>query len=143
MINALSDPPVVVRTPVPDRHRSTTVAEIFGDRYSLQFEPYLYAIAGALSPEYRGAFWVFHTLSGGGFYQAPDEDQTFEVRCENGYESCMTTDAFGITCCLYACSHLSFAANGPIVQVYTHLYHVLREYMLSHPEVEEILGAID
>ncbi len=143
MINALSDPSVVVRIPVPDRHRSVTVAEIFGDRYSAQFEPYVYAMAAALSPEYRGAFWALHTLSGDGFYQAPEEDRTFEVHCDNGYEGRMSADAFGITCCLYTYSHLSFAANGSIAQVYARLYHVLREYMLSHAEAAKILRAID
>ena len=143
MINELSDLHIVVRTPVPDRHRSITVAEIFCDCYALQFEPYLYAIAAALSAEYRGAYWDFFVLSGGGFYQAPDDDRTFVVRCENGYEGTLSADALGITCCLYAYSHLSFAENGEIARVYARLYHVLREHMLAHAEVAEILRATD
>ncbi len=143
MINALTEPPVVGRVLVPERHRSVTVAELFGDRYSLQFEPYLYALAGALSPDYCGAFWNFFALSNGGFYQTPDEDRPFGCRCENGYEGNMSADTFGITCCLYTYSHLSFAANGEAARVYARQYHLLRAFMFEHAEAPEILHAID
>ncbi len=139
----LIDHPVVVRTLVPERHRSDTVTKLFGDCYSMQLEPYVYSLARAMSADYRGAYWDFYTLSGGGFYQAPDDDRTFEVRCDNGYEGRMSADAFGVTCCAYSFSNLSFAANGEVARVYARLYHVLREYMLSHVEVEEILRATD
>jgi hypothetical protein len=38
---------------------------------------------------------------------------------------------------------LSFSRNEKIGRMYARHYHLLREYMFEHPEVAEILGAID
>jgi hypothetical protein len=58
------------------------------------------------------------------------------------YEGDLSGDALGITACLYAYSNLSFSLSD-IAEDYARQYHLLREYMLGHPEVREILGAID
>ena len=66
----------------------------------------------------------------------------FHVRCQNMYEGDLSADALGITACLYAYSHLSFS-TGAIAREYARHYHLLREFMMDHPEVGEILGATD
>ena len=133
----------ITRELVPDRQRADFVHGLFGIAFPMQLEPYVFNIADALSEQYKGAFWSFYALSGGGFYMAPDDDRDFNVRCENGYEGTMSADAFGITCCLYAFSHLSFTANGEIAKVYASSYHVLREFAMNHAEVAAIVAATD
>jgi hypothetical protein len=45
----------------------------------------------------------------------------------------------GITACLYAYSHLSFAGN----EICAEQYHLVRAYAMAHAEVQAILAAID
>ena len=133
----------ITRDLIPERQRADLVDSLFGLSFPLQLEPYVYATASSLSSDYWGAYWKFHSLSNGGFYMAPDEDQDFNVKCANGYEGAMSADAFGITCCLYAYSHLSFTASGDIARVYVRLYHALREYAMEHTDVAAIVAATD
>ena len=87
-------------------------------------------------------YWDFYTLSNEGFYMTPSEDRIFHVKCQNMYEGDLSADALGITSCLYAYSNLSFSLTD-MAREYARHYHLLREYMLDHPEVREILGATD
>jgi len=133
----------ITRDLVPEQERSNFVEALFGIAFPLQLEPYVFNIAGALSGQYQGAYWNFYSLSDGGFYMAPEDDQEFNVRCENRFEGAMSADAFGIVCCMYAFSHLSFTANGQIAKVYARSYHALREYAMDHREVSAIVAATD
>ena len=74
---------------------------------------------------------------------APSGDQQYHVICENQFEGDLSADALGITACLYAYSKLSFAGPDAFADICNDQYHWLREYMLGHPEVREILGATD
>lgn len=125
-----------------DRRVSHTAA-LFGVHFPMQFEPYVYTVTSALASEYHGGYWQFYTLSNGGFYMAPNADQMFRVSCENGYEGNLSADALGIAACLYAYSHLSFGGDDAFVETCAEQYHLLRDYMLEHPEARGILGAID
>jgi Antirestriction protein len=132
-----------VRVRVRDRQRADFVDALFGISFPLQLEPCIFAIASELSTDYRGAFWLFYSLSNGGFHMTPNDDARFTVRCENGYEGAMSADAFGITACLYAFSRLSFVATGNIAEVYARHYGLLREYAMDHAEVAAIIAATD
>ena len=105
--------------------------------------PTVYAFARHLTREYQGGYWQFYTLDNGAFYMAPEPDRLFYVSCENGFEGNLSSDALGITACLYAYSHLSFSKNPDLADVCAEQYHQLREFMLEHPEARDILGAID
>ena len=94
-----------------------------------------------MAEDYTGGYWDFYTLSNGGFYMAPSGDDIFHVSCDNQYEGELSADALGITSCLYAYSHLSFA--GDFAREYARHYHLLRDFMMDHPEVRVILGATD
>ena len=124
-----------------DRRVSHTAA-LFGVHFPMQFEPYVYTVTSGLSRDYRGGYWQFYALSNGGFYMAPDADRLFPVVCENGYEGNLSADALGITACLYAYSHLSFAGDA-FAETCAQQYHWLRDYVLEHPEAGDILRAID
>lgn len=123
--------------------RSHHVEQLFGIHFPLQLEPTIFSFAAQLSPDYHGGYWEFHALGNGGFYLAPDSDEPFAICCPNGYSGQLSPDAFGITVCLYAYSHLSFSAAGRIAQVYAEHYHLLRDYAMEHPEVRAILAATD
>ena len=128
----------ILRTPVPSHLRIQHTHDLFGINFPLSLEPLVYTFAGNLSDDYSGGYWIFYSLSNGGFYMAPDYDGSFEVCCANGYEGTLSADAFGINCCLYAYSHLSFSDD-----IFIDHYYWLRDFMLDHPEAEAILKAID
>ncbi len=115
----------------------------FGDYFPFRIEPTIFSMADCLSEDYNGGYWKFYELTNGAFYMAPDEDEPFRVSAKNGYSGTMSADAFGITVCLYAYSHLSFTDDEELADEVTEQYHLLREYMLEHPEVGAILAAID
>jgi hypothetical protein len=132
----------VTRELVPEDHRLSTTEKLFGIHFPLQLEPVIYGITDRMAEDYNGAYWDFFTLSNGGFYMAPAENRIFHVKCQNMYEGDLSADALGITACLYAYSNLSFS-NGRFARVCARQYHLLREYMMEHPEVRAILGATD
>jgi len=132
----------VTRELVPDDQRMAIVEKLFGMAFPLQLEPVVYGITDRMAEEYTGGYWDFYTLSNGGFYMAPAEDRVFHIKCQNMYEGDLSSDALGIVSCEFAYSNLSFSLSD-IAREYARHYHLLREYMVEHPEVREILGAID
>jgi hypothetical protein len=134
--------PTVSRELVPEDRRIAITEKLFGIHFPLQLEPVIYSITERMAEDYRGGFWELYTLSNGGFYMAPSIDHVFHVTCDNQFEGDLSADALGITACLYAYSNLSFA-DGGIAREYARHYHLLREFMMEHPEVRAILGATD
>ena len=133
----------VTRTLVPEDRRLAVTAELFGTWFPMRIEPFVYTITERLTKDYHGGYCEFWTLSNGGFYMAPAADRLFHLICENQFEGDLTADALGITACLYAYSNLSFSGPDAFADVCFDQYHWLREYMMEHPEVREILGATD
>ena len=127
---------------VPESQRAILTADLFGAYFPLQLEPFVFSMASRLSEDYGGGYWLFYTLDNGGFYMAPDSAGQFQVVSENGYEGCMSADAFGIATCLFAYSNLSFA-SGQFAETCGEHYHLLREYMMDHAEEGVILAVID
>ena len=127
---------------VPDADRVTVTANLFGIHFPMHLEPTVFDMAGRLAAGYTGGYWQFYALSNGGFYMAPKTDTVFAVSCDNGFEGKLSADALGIAACLYAYSHLSFG-EGAFAETCAQQYHWLRDFMLGHPEVRGILGAID
>ena len=103
----------IERTLIKESDRVNHTAALFGFHFPLHLEPLVYAMTERLSADYRGGYWHFYQLGNGAFYMAPDEDTVFHVVCENGFDGQLSADAFGITACLYAYSHL--ALSGMLV----------------------------
>ena len=133
---------LVTRELVPEAQRMSVTGKYFGLHFPLQIEPTIFGITERMAEDYNGGYWEFYTLSNGGFYMAPSGDDVFHVTCDNMFEGDLSSDAIGVTACLYAYSHLSFA-DGRFARVCACHYHRLREYMFEHPEVRAILGATD
>ena len=141
-MNMQASPSTVTRELVPEDQRLVVVERLFGMAFPLQLEPVIYGITERMVEDYDGGYWEFWTLSNEGFYMTPSEDRIFHVKCQNMYEGDLSADALGVTSCLYAYSNLSFSLTD-MAREYARHYHLLREYMLDHPEVREILGATD
>ena len=133
---------MITRQLVADDQRTTVTADLFGVYFPLRLEPFTFSMASRLSEDYGGGYWQFYSLNNGGFYFAPDSDGRYQVVSENGHECFMSSDALGITACLYAYSQLSFG-DGEFAETCARQYHWLRDYMLEHLEVQDILAAID
>ena len=133
----------IYREPLDQQLRHQVPAELFGSFFPLRVEPFIFTIASQLSDDYTGGYWEFYTLSNDAFYMAPVSERHFQVRCQNGYEGTLSPDAFGITCCLYTFSNLSFDANETLARECAQQFHTLRDYMLGQEEVGAILAAID
>lgn len=134
---------IIYRKELIGGERMDVPAKLFGIQFGLLLEPVIYAFANQLSPEYQGGLWIMYTLSNGAFYMAPDTEKYFKVASPNGNEAILSSDALGITACLFAYSQLSFTASPAFAEVCAEQFHQLREYMLDQPEAEGILGIID
>ncbi len=137
------DRAAVTRHLVPEDQRLAVTASLFGPHFPLQIEPVVYAIADRMADDYCGGYWQFYTLSNAGFYLAPDEDRSFEIKCQNYFNGTLSAGALGIVCCLYAYSHLSFQGDFDFSRLCAKHYHLLRSYAMGHAEVAAILGATD
>jgi hypothetical protein len=133
---------LVTRELVPEDRRMGITERLFGMHFPLRLEPVIYGITERMAEDYNGGYWEFYSLSNGGFYMALAVEQIFHVTCDNQFEGDLSADALSITSCLYAYSNLSFS-GGSFARECARHYHLLREYMLEHPEVRGILGATD
>ena len=137
-------PTPVTRQLVPEDQRLAVVEQLFGIHFPLRTEPVIYGQTGKMTQgQYRGGYWHFYTLDNGGFYMAPEGDQTYLVSCDNYWQGELSADALGIVACLYAYSHLSFSRYQGFAKNCAQHYHLLRAFMMDHDEVASILGAID
>jgi hypothetical protein len=129
--------------PIPEERRAAYARKVFGAGYPLLVEPVIFAMADMLSPDYSGGMWLYCGICPEGtMYSYPDTDDNFRVVSPNGFECTMSSEAFGITACLFAYSHLAFGKDR-IAEVAGIQYHGLREFMLGHPEAGLILAACD
>jgi hypothetical protein len=133
---------IITATLIADSAKADHVNQRFGVRW-LWIESFVFDTAGSLSTEYDGGSWQFYSLSNGGFYMSPVSQDRYEVACANGFDGSLSADALGVTCCLYAFSHLSFSPDAAFADLCTTHYHQLRTFALEHAEVEAILRAID
>ncbi len=133
----------ITHTRIAEDQRTEHTAQLFGAYFPLVIEPTIYGITDRMAEEYQGGYWHFYSLDNGGFYMAPEGEQVFKVSCDNYFTGKLSSDALGITACLYTYSHLSFSRDQALGQLMAGHYHKLRSFMLEHAEVAAILGAID
>lgn len=136
----------ITATKVPPSQRPAALPHIYGVLCT-QIESVIFDTAGSIISNYKGAYWEFFRLSNGGFYMVPclgGRPVTLRVT-GNMYEGEMSEEAAGITCCLHAYSHASFAARegSRYQQTLAEQFHLLRDFALDHPEAAAIFGAID
>ncbi len=133
----------ILCTLIAASRRLSHTGKLLGTAFPIRLEPTVYAWAERLSPDYRGGYWHFYHLDNGGFHMAPASDRDFSLSSPNGGTGSLSPDAFGITCCLYAYSHLACGPNSGFAETCAEHFHRLRDYALGHPEAPAILIAID
>jgi hypothetical protein len=125
---------------VCDAERLQMLPKHFG-RHMLTVEYAIYDFMRQLSSAYTGGSWAYFELSNQGFYMAPQATNRFPISVDgNGFQGELSSDAAGITACLYAMSHLSFRIRSSSIAAH---FHWLRDFALQHPEASSILAAID
>ena len=143
MNDIIEIPTPITRELVVEDQEMGVAEDIFGDVFFLCLEPLIYEFADKLAPEYLGGIWRYYKLSNQGLYLAPEDDRIWVVSCPNGFHGQLSSDALGVTACLYAYSHCSFSRDERFGSKCSDHYHRLREFMYSHRELASILGAID
>ena len=119
----------ITRKQVPVEERIKTTAKLFGKHFAY-IEGLVYDISGNFAVNHLGNYWQFYLLTNGGWYMAPDNDNSSKL------------DALGIAVCLYVFGHLRAASNDPLAEICARQFHLLMNYLLERPEAAEILGAI-
>jgi len=110
--------------------------------HSVFFELHVFCMASELSSGYRGGEWDFFSLSNGGAYMAPSDQEPLFCKWDGNYFSGkLGADAFGIVCSLFALNVLLWRVkdNDALID----MFHNLRAFAMEHPEATQIFRAID
>lgn len=125
---------------VPEAGRASFLPSWFGPLF-LSGESTVYTFYGYLVKGYSGGSWDFYETPGGAKYMVPAIVSQVQVEVDsNGYEGVMSSDAAGITACLFALNHMCWRhESGALVDA----YHALRDFASDHLEARAIFAAID
>lgn len=139
----VTEPFIFTATVVPDKQRLRFWPQHFGlIPQWITLEPCIFAWMDRLFADYSGGVWNFYTLSNGGAFMAPEENENswslFNILNGNGDE--MSAEAAGIAACLIAYSHHACRTECDAM---TEHYYRLRDYALNHPECNAIMYIID
>lgn len=146
-----------VFTPLADNSPASITITLVADKQRLRFwpqhfgaipqwillEPRIFAWLDRLCTDYSGGIWQFYTLSNGGAFMAPEDDDgekwtLFNSMNGNGAE--LSAQAAGIAACLMTYSHHACRTECDAM---TEHYYRLRDYALAHGESRAIMSIID
>ena len=131
---------LITASVVASRQRMNFLPQMFPGCY-LHGEHTVYGLMDSFCQDYNGAYWEFYTLSNGGFFMAPLTDQEMHIQIDmNMFEGVMSAQAAGVVVSLYALC--IFAERTQNERIIDH-YHLLRDFVGSHPESSKIYQAID
>ncbi|WP_247157109.1 antirestriction protein [Escherichia coli] len=130
--------------PVPDEQRAAFWPQQFGSIPQwITLEPHIFGWMDRFCRDYSGGIWNFFTLSNGGAFMAPENENDekwtlFNSMNGNGAE--MSAEAAGIAVCLIAYSHHACRTECDAMAEH---YYRLRDYALLHPDCHAIMRIID
>ena len=130
--------------PVPDEQRAAFWPQQFGSIPQwITLEPHIFGWMDRFCRDYSGGIWNFFTLSNGGAFMAPENENDekwtlFNSMNGNGAE--MSAEAAGIAVCLIAYSHHACRTECDAM---TEHYYRLRDYALLHPDCHAIMRIIN
>lgn len=130
--------------PVPDEQRAAFWPQQLGSIPQwITLEPHIFGWMDRFCRDYSGGIWNFFTLSNGGAFMAPENENDekwtlFNSMNGNGAE--MSAEAAGIAVCLIAYSHHACRTECDAM---TEHYYRLRDYALLHPDCHAIMRIID
>ena len=130
----------ILSSRVPHNRRLPILPTYFPNTF-IVVENSVHAFMNRLCKKYSEGSLEFYELSNGGFYMSPDLKELWDVEVPfgNRFKGKMSTDALGITACLYV--YVSMADDHPESNFWDHYWH-LRNYAYQHKEVAAILNAI-
>lgn len=130
----------IVASTVSSHQRSAFLPSHLG-RHMIIGEALVFGWLDRLCIDYNGGLWDFYSLSNGGFYMAPINENPFTIDVPtNGFSGEMSADAAGIVASLFAlCDLANRAGEDKIINQ----YHWLRDFAIEHAESRLIMGAID
>lgn len=130
---------------VADGNRLNFLPTYFGAELMLIGEMLVYQTADELCPDYKGGYWLFHEVSNGGFYMAPDFAAPMRISVSGNYfDGVMSPDAAGVVISLFAINRLIDRMHGQRdVDALIDRYHFLRDFASEHAEAGLIFAAID
>lgn len=139
-----NNPGAITATVVADEQRICFWPQHFGaiPQWAM-LEPRIFAWLDRLCSDYSGGIWQFYTLSNGGAFMAPEDDDgekwaLFNSMNGNGAE--LSAQAAGIAACLLEFSHRACRTECDAM---TEHYYRLRDYALAHAECRAIMSIID
>lgn len=147
-----------LQTPSDTENTNTLTTTLLADEHRIDFwpqhfgtipqwiilEPHIFAWMDRFSDDYCGGIWNFYTLSNGGAFIAP-EDEDNDLRWSlfnemNGNGAELSSEAAGIAVCLIAYSHHACRTECDAMSEH---YYRLRDYALEHAECNGIMRIID
>ncbi|EMB9958129.1 TPA: antirestriction protein [Citrobacter farmeri] len=134
----------IAATQVADENRISFWPQQFGSIPQwITLEPHIFGWMDRFCRDYCGGIWNFFTLSNGGAFMAPENENDekwtlFNSMNGNGAE--MSAEAAGIAVCLIAYSHHACRTECDAM---TEHYYRLRDYALLHPDCHAIMRIID
>ncbi len=134
-----SSTPRLTSRQVGDADRLRVLPRHFGC-LMIRVEQAIYQWMETLCPDYNGGYWEFYDVSNGAFFMVPHRTQPWRVTCPNQFEGELSSEAAGITACLYALSDLCFSVESSAL---TDHFHALRDFASEHAEAALIFQAID
>lgn len=129
-------------TIVPEHRRMEFLPTMFGRSAMIVGEFAVYNFMERLSPlDYHGGYWEFYEQDRKPLFLAPTSRQRFRITGGiTTFQGEVSAEAAGIIATLFAFSHLSFQHRSDLLpEGYARLY----AYVAGHPEISEILQAID
>jgi len=130
----------ITKTLYPEQKRLDYLPRFLGKHF-LSYENAIYDHMGTSSPDYKGGYWDYYTLSNGGFYMALSQSEPLKMACVSNYfEGEMSADAASIGVNLFVLNAFAWQVNA---EKYSEAFHGLRDYVLEHEEAAKILSFID
>jgi hypothetical protein len=137
----MTETPLISAIKVPNNRRPPILPRYFPNTFMV-VENLVFTFMEKLCDSYKGGFWEFYELSNGGFYMAPQDNELREIAVPfgNDFEGKMSSDAVGITVCLFV---YGFMAEQHPAASFDDRYWDLRNFAYEHAEANVILQAID
>lgn len=129
-------------TIVPEHRRLDFLPTLFGRSAMIVGEFTVYNFMERLSPlDYHGGYWEFYEQDGKPLFLAPASRQRFRITGGiTAFQGEVSAEAAGIIATLFAFAHLPFQHRSKLLPGVNDRLHA---YVAGHPEISEILQAID
>jgi len=130
----------IYSTIVPTTARLRTLAVKLGNMM-VPFESAVYQTMAFLDSSYDGGYWDFYLTTNGGFFMAPSDKKEWHLKNANNYaDAKLSAEAAGLCVSCLVANHIAHQAGTARMCA---LWEALNQYVLVHPERENLLALLD